>query len=198
RRSALLPLVAIVVRHPFLFAIPKSSWNTGEPRYGLFLAPVLALLLASAVTMALRRPSAQLAVFALLAASRVASLNGLMDYGERNPGHHDLTPNRLGPLADALEREGVRTVVADYWIAYARSFETPERITATPTATVRYRPYRDKVAAAGARNYVFFQGQPEGATLASAALSAGVRVRKLPVEGFDVFLFDRPVGVPPP
>jgi 4-amino-4-deoxy-L-arabinose transferase-like glycosyltransferase len=197
RRSRLVPLVVIAVVYPFLFALPRSSWYFGEPRYGLFLAPVLALLVALGVTRALPHAGLQLAFFALVALTSVASIHGLIAYGDRHPGHHDLTPDRLGALADTLRREGVRTVVADYWIAYALSFEARERIIATPTGKVRYRPYQERVAAAGARTYVFFQGQPDGPKLVAAARAAGIGYRTQVVGSFDVFLFDQPVGQPP-
>jgi 4-amino-4-deoxy-L-arabinose transferase-like glycosyltransferase len=199
RRAAVVPLVVIAVGYPVVYAAPKSSWYTGEPRYGLFLAPVLALLLAWALTAVLRRRSVQLGVLGLVVLTTVAGLQGLMDFGKRNPGHHDLTPRRLGNLADALEREGVRTVVADYWIAYALSFETRERIIATPNpGQVRYGPYQRKVADAGARTYVYFQGQTWGEAIEAAARDADVGTRKLTVDGFDIYLFDQPVGRPPP
>jgi hypothetical protein len=121
-----------------------------------------------------------------------------MENGKRNPGHHDLAPVRVGALSAALQRDGVRMVVADYWIAYALTFESRERIIATPTYTVRYRPYQERVAAAGARAYVFFHGQGQGAELEAAAREAGIGVRKQAVGPFDVWLFDRPVGHPPP
>jgi hypothetical protein len=190
--------VAIAVAYPFVFAVPRSSWYTGEPRYGLFLAPVLALLLARGITVVLRRPWLHVGALALATLVSVAGVHGLIAYGDRHPGHHDLTPDRLGALGEALHREGVRTVVADYWIAYALSFQTRERIIATPTATVRYRPYQEQVADAGARTYVFFHGQPDGAKVEAGARAADVPYRKLAVGGFDVFLFDRPVGSPPP
>lgn len=198
RRSTIVPLVVIAVLYPFLYALPRSSWYVGEPRYGLFLAPVLALLIARGVTVVARRPVAQLAVVGLAVLTTVASLHSLMAYGHRYPGHHDLTPERLGGLARALEGERVRTVVADYWIAYALSFQSRERIIATPTGKVRYRPYQERVAAAGARTYVFYRGQPDGAKVEDAARAAGIGYRKLAVDTFDVFLFDQPIGQPPP
>ena len=197
RRSTLVPLVVIAAAYPFLFAVPRSSWYTGEPRYGLFLAPVLALLLARGVTAVLRHPGFHLAVVAVAALTTVASLQGLMDYGRRNPGHHDLTPEHLGALGETLERQGVHDVVADYWIAYSLSFQTRERIIATPTATVRYRPYQQRVAAAGARAYAFFRGEPDAAKVEAAARAAGIGLRKLAVGNIDVLLFDQPVGQPP-
>ena len=107
-----------------------------------------------------------------------------MAFGDRYPGHHDLTPQRLRPLSEALEREGVRTVVADYRIAYALSFETRERIIATPMYTVRYRPHQERVAAAGARTYVFFQGQPQVTDLLEEARVFGVGHRELTLGSF--------------
>jgi hypothetical protein len=198
RRSPLVPLVVIAVAYPFLYAVPESSWYVREPRYGLFLGPVLALLLARGVTAVFRRPAAHLAVLGVAALTSVAGLYGLMSYAERNPGHHDLTPMDLGPLVDILDREGVRTVVADYWIAYTLSFETREQIIATPTYTARYRPYQQRVAAAGPRTYVFFHEDPEGARVETAATAAGIGHRKVTVAGFDVYLFAQPVGHPPP
>jgi len=145
----------------------------------------------------LRHRGLQAVVLVLAVLASVAGLGGLMAYGERNPGHHDLTPELFGSLGDALRRDGVRTVVADYWIAYALSFQTRERIIATPTATVRYRPYQEQVAAAGARTYVFFRGQPDGAKLEAAARAAGIGYRKEAVGDVEIFRFDQPVGQPP-
>ena len=92
----------------------------------------------------------------------------------------------------------MRTVVADYWIAYALSFETRERIIATPMYTVRYRPHQERVAAAGARTYVFFQGQPQVTDLLEEARVFGVGHRELTLGRFVVLLFDQPLGDPPP
>lgn len=197
RRSPVVPLVVVAAGYPFLYSVPKASWYVGEARYGLFVAPVLALLLAAGATKVLRQPLAQLAVLGVVVVTSVASIAGVIDFGRRNPGHHDLTPLKLGELADTLEREGIRTVVADYWIAYSLSFESKERIIATPTGRSRYRPYQEKVAAAGARNYVFFDGQSEAATLESAAQAAGVGHRRLVVGRFVVLMFDHDMGQPP-
>lgn len=197
-RGAVVPLVVIAAAYPFLYAVPRASWYLGEPRYGLFLAPVLALLLARGVTVVLRRPAAHVAVVAAAVLLSVVSIHALLVTGERHPGHYDVTPPRLARLARALDAQGVRTVVADYWISYALSFESRERIIATPTSNARYRPYWEQVVAGGPGAWVFFHDQADNLRFEAAVRTGGVAARRVPVDQFDVWLVERPLPPPPP
>lgn len=194
RRSRLTPLVLVAALYPFLFAVPKASWYVTEPRYGLFLAPVIALLLGAGITRLLRRPPVQMAALGLAALASVVGLASIMDYARDNPGHHDLSPRRLGALADELERREIDTVAADYWIAYALSFETDEDVIATPTGTVRYQPYQRRVEAAGMTDYVFFRGSLESADLEKKARKQGIGYEQLMVDEFVLYRLERPLA----
>jgi hypothetical protein len=54
-------------------------------------------------------------------------------------------------LASLVEQRGANRVLADYWVAHRVTFETNERIIATPATTVRSPRYDDVVRAAIAR-----------------------------------------------
>jgi hypothetical protein len=49
-------------------------------------------------------------------------------------------------------------VLANYWIAYRITFESSERIIASPSGFWRYRPYHDAVAADKRPGRVFLAG----------------------------------------
>lgn len=194
RAPRLTPLVCILVAYPFLFAVPEASWYVNEPRYGLFLAPTIALLAAAALTRLVRHPPAHLAVVALAAAASVSGLAQLMDFGRANPGLHDLASEPVGALGAVLERRGITTVVADYWISYALTFETDERIIATPISNVRYRPYDERVRAAGATDYVLYPGSAEARGLEESARQQSIRFGRESVAGFDLYHLEEPLG----
>ncbi|MEO7837246.1 MAG: hypothetical protein ABIS21_06350 [Acidimicrobiales bacterium] len=194
RAPGLTPLVVIVVAYPFLFALPEASWYVNEPRYGLFLAPTICLLGAAGVTRLVRGPPAHLAVVALAALASVAGLSQLMEFAREFPGSHDLSSQPVGALGDALEGRGITTVVADYWISYAVTFETDERVIATPIRNVRYRPYDERVRAAGATDYVMFPGSAEARDLEERATQQGIRLGRESVAGFDLYRLDAPLG----
>lgn len=160
RRSPLAPFVVVLAGYPFLFAVPTASYYVVEPRYGMFLAPLVALLLAAALTRMTRRPSLRLGAVAVAAGASAAGLAALMEFARDEPGHHDLGPPETAPLAAELRGRGIEAAAADYWIAYATTFEAEERVTLTPTGTVRYRPYQERFERTGAGAYVFF---PESA-----------------------------------
>ncbi len=59
-------------------------------------------------------------------------------------------------MEEYLERTGVTRVFASYWVAYRLSFETDERIIATPLPddTMRYEPFWNAVRASNAAAYI--------------------------------------------
>lgn len=194
RLGSLSPLAWILLAYPFLFAAPQASWYVGEPRYGLFLAPTIALLAAAGVTALTRQPVAHLAVAAAAALASAAGLSQLMEFNRDNPGHHDVAPEPVGELGAALVDRGITTLVADYWIAYALTFETDERVIATPKANVRYRPYDEKVRAAGVTSYVFYPSSPEATALESSAGKQGINFESESIAGFVLYRLDSPLA----
>ena len=154
RRRA-LPLVFFVVLFPFAYAYSPYSgfWNDG--RYALYLAPVLALLVASGL-LELARNHSRVAHYAPVlglvaaialtagAASRIAPYVPA-------PGIHGpratLTswttdPNGwIKPLVAALERAHVSGAYTGYWLAYPLAFEAGGRVVAADPGVNRYPPY---------------------------------------------------------
>ena len=154
RRRRLGPLLAVALAFPFLYAASSFTWLVEEPRYLVLLTPVLALLFAER----LRHPrvaAIALAAALTLSVSGLERMEGSFRY-ETRTGHVDV-PDDLGPLLDALDARGVRTVRADYWVAERITFETRERIVAN---SHRYPPFTERVAASADPARVFVAGTP--------------------------------------
>ena len=167
RHGRLGPLVPVVVAFPFLYAASSFTWLVEEPRYLVLLTPVLALLLAEG----LRRPpvvAAALAVAFALSLTGLERMEGSFRY-ETRTGHVDV-PDDLGPLLDALEARGVRTVRADYWLAERITFESKERIVAS---SHRYPPFTERVEASASPARVFVAGTPAERSSRPRLLASG-------------------------
>lgn len=167
RRGRLGPLVAVVVAFPFLYAASSFTWLVEEPRYLVLLTPVLALLVAEG----LRRPpvaAVALAVAFALSLTGLERMEGSFRY-ETRTGHVDV-PDDLGPLLDALDTRGVRTVRADYWLAERITFESQERIVAS---SHRYPPFTERVEASASPARVFVAGAPAERRSRPRLLTAG-------------------------
>jgi 4-amino-4-deoxy-L-arabinose transferase-like glycosyltransferase len=149
-----LPLVIFVAFFPLAYTYSTFSWYWTDGRYALYLAPVLALLGASAMY-ALVRPRRlalavpAMAVFAALGltlatAVRVVPYVPLAASGSSRAqwttwhADPDLWPQ---PLVIALERSGATAVYANYWVAYVLTFDARGRIVAADPRVDRYPPY---------------------------------------------------------
>ena len=128
RRGQEQALLVIAVVFPFLYAASWFSLLFLEPRYLVLLAPVTALLLGRAFR-------ERIAVAGLVGAL-LFSVAGLivMQRENRWPARApDVSvPADLSPLLGTLERLRVDRASANYWLAYRISFESRERIIATP------------------------------------------------------------------
>ena len=94
----------------------------------------------------------------------------------------------LGDLLSVLERSRVRHVYTDYWTAYRVSFETNERIIATPIPgdeAVRYPAYQEQVANDPSAAIVV-RG-PRAVCLERYLQEAGLPNRRIVVQPFTVF-----------
>jgi hypothetical protein len=179
RRRKLGPLIPVVLAFPFLYAASSFTWLVEEPRYLVLLTPVAALL----VSEGLRRPPVATAA---LAAAVAVSLTGLERMGEA-PRYHIRTgqvrvPDDLGPLLDALDARGVRTVRAHYWIAERITFESGERIVASSS---RYPPFARRVAASRDPGRVFVAGTSGERRVQARLLAKGYD--RFEVGGFAVY-----------
>ena len=150
---------------------PFSALNE-EPRYLVLLVPIMALLLSI--------PLAQHPAVAVggLAAAAALTVAGLVALNRQEPPVPPVggvrVPDDLDPALRALDRHGVDRVLAPYAIAYRVSFETDERIIATPTGQTRYGLHQRLVLASPAPAYVFVAGSRDDA----------VNAQRLPARGY--------------
>ena len=133
-RDAVGRAVAIgVVGFPFLLSVSPATWFWGDGRYAMYLVPLNGMALAVGSSEAARRwrmrarrpmESAPLgalgigAVLALLSALSMINFNNWVNpVGSFASGWSD--PNAPSiQVAHQLERAGIRTGYADYWVAY--------------------------------------------------------------------------------
>jgi hypothetical protein len=169
-RTLLLYLVAATF--PFLGAISPKENLTTDPRYGVVIAPVLALLVAQLARSAISG-AVILALGVIVTSIGLHGADRIVKQGTPKGDGFPPTPRSLAPLITTLERLHVKRAFANYWIAYRLDFDTHNRIVSVengfdglieqdgelvPTfdPRVRYRPY-DRAVRAGPHAYVFFK-----------------------------------------
>jgi 4-amino-4-deoxy-L-arabinose transferase-like glycosyltransferase len=181
RPRPLEPLLFVAAAFPILFAISPFAAYAVQPRYVVAAAPVPALLIAYGLV---RSPPA--AAVALIAAAAI-TIGGLRALDEVGPQAASPTVRTdVRPLIDVLEREGATRVLADYWLAYRISFESGERVIATPTGFVRYEPHDRLVRNSPKPAYVFVR--PSAAERRSRASLEADGYRRLLLPDFAVFV----------
>ena len=179
RRRQALVLVGAALLFPFLYAYSPLSYDWQDGRYGLFLAPILSLLVVSGVQAAFRRlgrprlaiPLTIVAALALtlLAAVQLHPFTPISsNAGRTGWSSWDADPNP-GPLrlVDSLEAAHLDHVWAGYSVALLLDWESRGQITAS---NVRYGlpPYYAAVATAKAPAWLF--AEPGRAQSAGYAL----------------------------
>jgi hypothetical protein len=173
----------VVGVYPLLYAIPATSFFTGEPRYLTMLAPFALILFGAA----LGRVEAQLVALGVAIALALMTLHGL----DRARGNPDMQGPDVGRLVAALDHLGVDRAYADYWIAYPIDFATELRIIATPVDNVREPAYDRLVAAKSPSAYVLFHGGKRDFAFAHALGQLAVGYRRTIVGRFVVYVLDR-------
>ena len=183
RRPELEPLLVAAALFPLLYGLSKFTYYFDEPRYAVYLSPVLALLAGSAFATPARAAVALAAALALSVAGLVQ-----MDREEQfQPVAQDVrVPSDLGPVLDLLGREGQTRVLANYWIAYRISFESEERVIATSTGFVRYQPHDRLVRRSAYPARVYVRGSKVEGRARSELASRGYR--RLEAGGFVVYV----------
>jgi len=187
RPPRLEPLLVVGAAFPFLYAASSFTFFVDEPRYLVFVAPVPALLLGALLVRA--GPAGAGLALAVAATISAAGLMQLEDQGRYSPLRVQAD---LGPVLETLERHDVRHVLANYWIAYRITFESEERVIASPSGFWRYKPYRDAVAADPRPGRVFLEGSALERQERSALVRRGYE--RLRVDGFVVYV---PDALPP-
>jgi hypothetical protein len=131
RGGRYLALVIAVVAYPFLYAIPPSSWDWEDGRYGNYLIPLLAVVVTLGTVEAGRRLHLARATPLLVLSGVVVLAFGLCAYGLNQWAHreHEHLSSGWSDPDDAtvgvvhqLERSSVRVGYADYWVAYKLDF----------------------------------------------------------------------------
>jgi dolichyl-phosphate-mannose-protein mannosyltransferase len=188
RRPPRMELLLLVgAAFPFLYASSSFTFFVDEPRYLVFLAPIPALLLAAGLVRAGLIPTA----VALLCLGTFSAV-GLVQM-ERQGRYSPLrVPSNIDPVLETLERHHVRHVLANYWIAYRITFESRERIVASPSGFWRYRPYHDAVAAEPLPGRVFLEGSRNEREARESLVRMGYE--RLLVDGFVVYVPRRDAG----
>lgn len=152
RPEGLEPLLAIAVAFPIFYALSAYTYYFAEPRYVVYVSPILALLLARALN---TPPVVATAVGCAVALSLVGLVRMEQDRLFQPDALEGRPSGGLAPVIQLLEREDERYVLANYWIAYRLSFESAERIVATSTGFVRYQPHDRLVRGSGHPARVF-------------------------------------------
>jgi 4-amino-4-deoxy-L-arabinose transferase-like glycosyltransferase len=142
-------IAVVVVGYALLYGLSPQGGQPGasvQPRYLLFVLPVLALAIGALI----QRPKAlgALAVAATVACTAVGlramdtNHTTLMSGG---PGVN--VPSDFGDLTTLLEQRHIRHAYSFYWVAYRTTFETEERTIVDPAHwhVSRYKPYADEV-----------------------------------------------------
>jgi 4-amino-4-deoxy-L-arabinose transferase-like glycosyltransferase len=158
-----------------------------EPRYlfsyYVFSAPLLGALLAA--TLSGRRRALALTAAAILLAIHAASVaTSRVSY--RNVDAEVTGP--LRPLIANLEGAGLNRVYANYWTAYRLSFESNERIIATPIPgeeAVRYLPYN--IAVGGTPEAAFVLLPPRSGCFESFLRENNLAYERTDVREFAIF-----------
>jgi hypothetical protein len=78
----------------------------------------------------------------------------MMRWAVKNPSNYDLIAADDGSLVRMLKAEGIRSVFADYWLAYRIDLDSHEEITAASLGVVRYLPYQTEVRSSNNPAYV--------------------------------------------
>ena len=133
RPPRLTPLLLIVLVFPVFYFVSPYTWLESEPRYLTLVMPVFALLIAWAMTNALRTA-------AILTVAVALSVGGMVEL-ER---HHVVAfrtegtavtagvavPASIAPVLDTLRAHDLHYAFASYWIAWRITFESDLQIVA--------------------------------------------------------------------
>ena len=179
RRKQALVLVGAVLMFPFLYAFSPFAYDWQDGRYGLFLAPMLSLLVVSGVQAAFRRlgkpglaiPLTVVAALALtlIAAAQLYPFTPISSNASRTgwlSWSADPNPGPLG-LVRSLEVAHLDHVWAGYYVALLLDWESRGEITAS---NVRYGLSPSYSAVATAKAPVWLFAEPGSARSAGNAL----------------------------
>ncbi len=181
-------LLFMVLLALILAAIWSKRLVPTEPRFLFpYYALVPPLVGAALVSLARRRGGTFLAggLGAVLLLVHTSSIR-VADRHLKNDDTQVTAP--LTEVLRAVQEAGLRYVYANYWTAYRLSFESDERIIATPIPgeeTVRYAPYEREVGSTPEAGFVLLS--PRSGCFESYLRETGLAYRRTNVREFGIF-----------
>ncbi len=174
----------VLCAFPVVYAVIPVLRTVANGRYFMFLGAPIALALSS---LARRHVYST----GLLLGCTVISLGGTAGYTAHN------RPQPTGPVSALLQARGVTHAFAGYWTAYKLTWESHEKVTASPMIFVRNWQYFQAVDGAD-RIAIVYSSWP-GDVKAAIAMQAWLAANKVNVEerqlpGYTVFLPARDVN----
>jgi hypothetical protein len=196
RRAPIDPALAGFI----LFAVPYglSSFTvyTREPRYLFTLYPILALTLAWGVTRIPGRAVVPvgLALVAVIVAMSIATMRTADARGETT-GHVDGLPIRtqdMPAVVVALQREGVHSLYANYWLAFPIAFASNGTIAVVSSPGARRFP--DMAAQVARDPHPAFAAPigPPADRLQAAITASGAHADRIDVRSIAIFVHVTP------
>ncbi len=144
RRPVDVVILAFLITPP-IYAFAKFTWYAGEPRYLFTLYPLLAIGLAAGVFALTGRARMVMAIVLVAASALVLgrTMQQLLPAGLATASvSGQLVPSEDAPtLAADLKAKGVRSVFADYWVAYPLQFAGGDAFVVTPNGSSHFPAY---------------------------------------------------------
>lgn len=155
RRPVDMVILAFLITPP-IYAFAKFTWYSGEPRYLFTLYPLLAVGLAASVFALAGRARMVVAIILVAASALILgrTMQQLLPNGFviQSVSGQIIVPEDAPAVADALRKDGIRSVFADYWVAYPLQFAGGNDLAVTPNGSSQFpaldaQTFRDPNAA---------------------------------------------------
>lgn len=189
--------VALVVGYAILFGVSPQVGQPGvnlQPRYLLFVVPILCLLVAALATSLRWQRLPVLGVLVVIVASGCAAvgLTRMASDGSTlaSGGPGAVVPADLSDLEYLLAEHDVQYAYSFYWLAYRATLETDEEVIVTPAFAhvSRFRPYADAAAESKAPAWIAIRDEAQVAALQRRLETLGVPFELVERGRFAVFL----------
>jgi hypothetical protein len=149
-------MLVLTDAYALLFGLSPQVGQPGarlQPRYLLFVTPVLALGIGALLARVRWRRLPVLGLAAILLATGLSAmgLRRMDDEGLTltSGGPEATVPADLSPLLAVLRQHGITRAYSFYWLSYRTTFETGEQVIVAPAFVhiSRFKPYADAVEA---------------------------------------------------
>ena len=181
-------LLAALISFPFLASTPSLSIFVSEPRYALYVVPVVVLF---AMLFAPNARVATTLVIVVLAVA-VSSTNTLIAMShERSQSLLDLAPTDLVPIKRALAERDITRLYADYWLANPITFRNGSTIVASSLESARVDWAKFEVDASRSGIWVVYANSVRDRALPTELKRRGVAIRRDVVGEIAIYVLDQ-------